>query len=316
MSTDAQTLIGVIEKQERKDSPPDSEREWTQYRFQIEAIDPPGPKRWYGTFDKGWPTNLRTGTRYRFAYEVKQSGEYTNYNLMSAQAVADNATLNVGEFKQPYEPPTDEAKRDVANKPQPEYKSPSRSYDQNQDITRRSIERQIALKAAVELWQQAEMSKSIQIDQAPQAVIWIADAFFAWLREAPSDVRSSPAEPSSEAEGTETSGIDFAKLNAEQKEKREAAREARSQEQPTESDGGPTFFPGEPTDQPLNPPTARKFTSENEYLRALRADFGMTKKSEVETAHEKAGLPKLAQTGNFGDAYATLASHRGHGREA
>lgn len=303
MTTDAQTLVGVIEKQERKDSPAGAEREWTMYRFQIEAMDPPGPKRWYGTFDKGWPTNLRTGTQYRFTYEVKQSGEYTNYNLMSAQAVTNGA--DVGEFQEPYEPPTDEAKAAIAPivveaGSKPEFKSPSRSYDQNRDIERRSIERQVALKAAVDMLKDYGVSTE-NVDLMPEAVMACANAFFAWLREHPPGRATQPSEPVSERYDTSTPGS--------------ASYEARSgEEQPAESDGGPALFPPEShdshdSDESRESRGPHQFPNVGAFRKALKDELGLATTAEVNEALEAAGLNPLATVGNFTEAFATLKYH-------
>ncbi len=230
MSTDAQTLIGVIEGIEIKDGfRKDGTTPWRRHAFKIRT---PAGTRTISTFDKGWPTNLVTGQTYRFTYTEKQGDTGMLRDLTGAMQVdpsefgAQPATN--GEFKQPYEPPTDEAKTRVATAdPQPEFKSPSRSYDQNQDITRRSIERQIALKAAIEtmrIWPVEDISS--------HPVLEMADDFFAWLREAPSDVRSSPAEPSSEAQGTDEPPSQAWRRSEDDHE-----------EQPAESDGEPAFFP-------------------------------------------------------------------------
>lgn len=286
MTTDAQTIIGIIDEVKSADG--ESERgEWRRYDFRIRS--PSGTKR-YSTFDKGWPTNLKTGKTYRFTYTSKQSGEYTNLTLTSATLV-DPSEFGGQPASNGQEPPisegvppTTEGAGSKPAPPQPELKAPSRSYDQNQDITRRSIERQIALKAAVEL-----LGQPPPLDKAdiPWGVIALANELFAWLRETATDVRSSPTEPPSEPEALETLGVDFAKLNAEQKEKREATRETRRQEEPAESDGGPALFAD-----------VKKFANLGAFLTACLNDLGIDKAGVSEIL----GRP-LAQIGNFSEAY-------------
>lgn len=292
MTTDAQTIIGIIENIEIKDAPPESGKDWRLFAFKIRG--PAGTHR-YSTFDKNWPTNLVGGKTYRFTFTEKQGDKGMLRDLTSATLV-DPSEFGVqpssnGEAEQPYEPPTDEAKERVATgEPQPELKSPSRSYDQNRDIDRRSIERQVALKAAVDMLKDYGTSKE-NVDLMPEAVMACANAFFAWLRETPSDVRSSPVEPVSAAVGT-GEPTDY------------------PMETPAESDGGSALFPPEQTSTSPSATKPHHFADAGSFRKALKDEYGLATAADVNKALDEAGWGPLAQVGNLDEAFAAIAAHR------
>ena len=228
----------------------------------------------------------------------------------------------------PPEPPTDDAKERVATgEPQAEFKSPSRSYDQNQDITEERKDRRTALMQAV------EMDGGLGATD----LLEVANDFFAWLRETSADVKppSSPAEPLAEAagrpahqtgpttviggpvteafaagdvigetEGTEHRGVDFAKLNAERKAKQAGA----------ESDGGPPLFPKQrdPDESQIEPPTDPKITSMKALLAALKKDFGLGKadQPDIDLLLKRAGMSPLAEATNLQAVYDEIQRDR------
>ncbi len=298
MTTEAQTLVGVIENIEIKDGKSDR-GPWRLHKFKIRG---PAGTRTYATFDKGWPTNLIGGDTYRFTFTEKQDGEFTNYNLTSATQVDPSEfgaqPASNGEFKQPYEPPTDDAKARDAIEPQPELKSPSRSYDQNRDIERRSRERQGALKAAVEIIQVvAKTDDSIPVIDIEQAILVMAETYFAWLREeSKPNAPESPTEPVSEPQGTEKSFSGVAPYPGEPDDK-------------PESDGGPTFFPPE---QASKSPEAKRsqFASAGAFRKALKDEYGLATTADVNKALDAAGWGPLAQVGNLDEAFAAIKAHR------
>ncbi|KKN13761.1 hypothetical protein LCGC14_1003110 [marine sediment metagenome] len=277
MTTDAQTLVGIIDNIEIKDGK--SERgPWRLHKFKIRG---PTGARTYVTFDKGWPTNLIGGETYRFTFTEKRDGEFTNYTLTSATQV-DPSEFGAqppsnGEFKQPYEPLTDVAKAAHQAAPQAEYKSPSRSYDQNADITRRSIERQIALKAAVDMLKNYGTS-SENVDLMPEAVMACANAFFTWLREAPTSAPESHAEPVSEDEEHEVLPDELQEL-----------REVPSTQLPVKTD---------------------HFADVGAFRKALKDEFKLATTAEVNKALDQAGWGPLAQVGNLDEAFAAIKAHR------
>ena len=322
MTTDAQTLVGVIENIEIKDAPPESGKEWRLFAFKIRG--PAGTHR-YSTFDKGWPTNLIGGKTYRFTFKEKQGDKGTLRDLTGAVLVDPSEfgaqPASNGEFKQPYEyePPTDEAKaRVTSGEPQPEFKSPSRSYDQNRDIERRSIERQVALKAAAEIGVAYIASGSDLDDPSTTgaALLEVANQFFAWLREAPTSAPESPAEPISadvgSGEPTDTplrapshaEPVSEAQARAagERGGKTAASHEAMTGETlipEPESDGGPALsLPGD------------HFADVGAFRTALKDQYGLSTTAEVNKALDEAGLGPLAQVGNLDEAFAAIKAHR------
>ena len=206
VTTESQQVVGIVESIEIKDGV--GERgDWRLHKFRVRG---PAGTRSYSTFDKGWPTNIVGGKTYRFTYTQKQQGDFVNYTITNALEV-DPAEFGAQPSSQGAPPqnggvPTDEAKAAVSvgsagTGPQPELKSPSRSFDQNQDIQRRSIERQVALKAAVEVF------SGVEFQHDGTTIIDAADKFFAWLRDgADTDVKapSKPTDANSEREPSET----------------------------------------------------------------------------------------------------------------
>lgn len=280
MTLEAQTLVGIIENIEIKDGKSDR-GPWRLHKFRIRAPD--GTKT-YSTFDKGWPTTLVGGETYRFTFVPKQDGEFTNYNLTSATQVDPDQfgaqPASNGKAVEEWAPDetADEARARVRGMPQAELKSPSRSYDQNQDITRRSIERQIALKTAVDIFgtQGPNLSHGGQTpgEWGSEDILRTAAEFFAWLRETATDAPQSPAEPISNAEGRPAHQTGpTTVLSAGPGTGREYADRG---DEPTESDGGPAFYPDEPVDKPVNPPK-RRIATMKALLSALNDDFSLVK---------------------------------------
>ncbi len=285
MTTDAQTLVGVIENIEIKDGKKKDGNPWRLHKFKIRS---PAGTRSYSTFDKGWPTNLLGGETYRFTFTEEADGEYTNRTLTGAVLVDPGEfgtqPADVGEFQEPYEPPSDEAKERVDTAPKAEYKSPSRSYDQNQDIQRRSIERQGALKAAVELFR--DTFAAATVEESTALLLQCADDLFAWLQDTFIEPPERPTEPVSEPQGTEQQ----ARVAGERGGKTQASHEALH---------GEPLFPPEP------------FADIGQFRSALKDNYDLATTAQVNKALDEAGLGPLAELGNLDEAYANLAAHRG-----
>ena len=288
MTTDSHSIIGVLEETVVTDgTQKDGTTRWRRFAFKIRTPTGIGT---YSTFDKGWPTNLTTGTTYRFTYTEKQGDRGMLRDLTGAVEVPPD-TFGAQPAGPPTETvPTDEAKAEIAinpASPQPELKSPSRSFDQNQDIQRRSIERQGALKAAVEV---AVASGDGMLGDAAHtevAITGVADIFFAWLREeSDTDVKAPPSKPTEFDSGPgptnapETGFSGIFPLHEEE------------DDQP-----GPVYgADGEPQ---------RQFATAGELRTALSGDFGLTTKKQCDDAF--GGDINLADRGQV---YATIKAHK------
>jgi hypothetical protein len=269
MTNEAQTLVGIIEDISIKDAPPESGKDWRLFAFKIRG--PAGTYR-YSTFAKGWPTNLIGGKTYRFTFTEKQGEKGMLRDLTSATLVDPSEFGAQPASNSQTLPPTDEAKADIT--PQPEFKSPSRSYDQNQDITRHSIERQISLKGAVELFK--DTFAAATPEESTALLLQCADDLFAWLQDTSVEPSETPEE--------------------------------------RESDGDPAFFPDGPerfSGPPKGPGPFGHFADVGAFRKALKDNFGLASTPQVNKALDEAGLGPLAELGNLHEAYATLAAHRG-----
>ncbi len=299
---DAQTLVGVIENIEIKDGKKQDGSAWRLHKFKIRS---PSGTRSYTTFDKGWPTNLVGGETYRFTFTEKQDGEFTNYTLTGAILVDPSEfgaqPASNGRATEPYEPPTDDAKARVAtNEPQPEFKSPSRSYDQNQDIQEENKHRRTAVMQAVELFKDTFAAATPQ--ESTALVLQCADDLFAWLQDTSVEASESPAEPISD-DGSVFSGLYPGEGEPEGAEGPAEEGGAPSYgttkpdssggsfiTPPRESDGGPPFFP------PAQDALAKKLT-EAQLWKALK-EFGLNKKEHsaaIDALLERRGMKPLAQ---------------------
>ena len=311
---EAQTLVGVIENIELKDGKKQDGNAWRLHKFKIRS---PAGTRSYATFDKGWPTNLIGGETYRFTFTEKQDGEFTNYTLTGAIQVDPSEfgaqPASNGTAREHYDPPTDEAKARVAtSEPQPEFKSPSRSYDQNQDIQEENKHRRTAVMQAVELFKDTFAAATPQ--ESTALVLQCADDLFAWLQDTSVEASDRSAEPVAEAGGTGQQWQAEIGSESDGGPAEEGGTPSYGTTKPDssggsfitpprESDGGPPLFPPEQASK--SPEAKPHITNMVGLLRVLKKDFRLGKEDlpKIETILKRAGMKPLAESTNLQAVY-------------